>query len=326
MLRVKRIVGFVLAAALSFAACAQSGKVYRIGVLETPSASANRKNLDALLRGLRDAGYVEGKNLIIDYRSAGGDGGLERYRELAEDLVRAKPDIIVTRGGSAAAAVKKASSIPIVMCGAANPVGMGLVANLARPGGTVTGLTSLVTEVHGKRMELIRELLPAVRRIGFAANVENANAASQWQQVERAARSLGLEAQLVGARDADTLARALEMSRGQGIAALLVNTESITVANRSAIVEFGARSKLPIMYSSREFVDAGGLISYGVDYPALYYRAASYVDKILKGSKPGDLPVEQPTKFELVINLKAARALGVAIPRALLLRADEVIQ
>jgi putative ABC transport system substrate-binding protein len=322
---VKRIAALVCALALSCAAFAQSGKVYRIGVLETQSASANRKNFEALLRGLREAGYVEGKNLIIDYRST-GDGRLERYQELAEDLVRAKPDIIVTRGTSATAAAVKAGSIPVVMCAAANPVGSGLVANLARPGGNVTGLTSLVTEIHAKRMELIREMLPAVKRVGFAANLDNANTPAQWQQVEHAARSLGLEARFVGARDADTLARGLETARRQGVGALLVNTESLMLANRRAIVDFGAQHKLPVMYSSREFVDAGGLISYGVDYPALYYRAATYVDKILKGAKPGDLPVEQPTKFELVINLKSAKALGITVPRELLLRADEVIQ
>jgi putative ABC transport system substrate-binding protein len=212
------------------------------------------------------------------------------------------------------------------MTAAANPVGAGLVVNLARPGGNITGLTSLVAEIHGKRIELIKELLPSVKRVGFAANLDNANTPATWQQVERAARSLGLQAQLVGARDADTLARALEAARGQGVGALLINTESIMLANRRAIVEFGARHKLPVMYSSREFVDIGGLISYGVDYPALYYRAASYVHKILKGAKPGDLPIEQPTKFELVINLKTAKALGIAIPRELLSRADEVIQ
>jgi ABC-type uncharacterized transport system substrate-binding protein len=305
-------------------AFAQSGKVYRIGILETPTASANRKNLEALLRGLRDAGYVEGKNLIIDYRSA--DGRLERYRELAEDLVRAKPDIIVTRGTTATEAAKKAGSIPIVMTSAANPVQTGLVANLAHPGGHVTGLTSLVNEVHAKRLDLIKELAPSLKRVGFAAYTGNVNASAQWQEVERAARALGLEARLIGARDTDSLFRALEAGRAQGVGALLVNVDGLMNANRRAIVDFAARHMLPVMYSSREFVEVGGLISYGVDYPALYYRAATYVDKILKGAKPGDLPIEQPTKFELIINLKTANALGIAVPRELLLRADEVIR
>ena len=319
-----KLAGLVCALVLSFSAWAQSGKVYRIGVLETQAASVNRKNLESLLRGLRDAGYVEGKNLIVDYRSV--DGRSERYQELAEDLVRAKPDIIVTRGTSATVAAKKAGPIPIVMTAAANPVETGLVANLARPGGNVTGLTSLVAEVHAKRIELIKEMLPSVKRVGFAANLDNPNTPITWQQVERTARSLGLQAQLVGARDANALALALETARKQGVGALLVNTESLMLANRRGIVDFGATHKLPIMYSSREFMEVGGLISYGVDYPALYYRAAAYIDKILKGAKPGDLPVEQPTKFELVINLKAAKALGIAIPRELLLRANDVIE
>ena len=315
---------FLLALAVSFAACAQSAKVYRIGILETPAASANRKNLDALLRGLREAGYVEGRNLVLDYRSS--DGSVRGYQEVALDLVRAKPDIIVTRGTSATAAAKKAGSIPVVMTAAADPVGSGLVANLAHPGGNVTGLTSLVTEVHAKRMEFMKELFPAVKRVGFVANVDNANAPAQWQQVERAARALGLEARLVGVRDRETLRQGLEAVRRQGIGALLVNTESVMLANRQAIVDFGTAQRMPVMYSSREFVDAGGLVSYGVDYPALYYRAATYIDKILKGAKPGDLPIEQPTKFELVINLKAAKALGVTVSRELLARTDEVIQ
>jgi len=315
---------FLLALAVSFAACAQSAKVYRLGILETPAASANRKNLDALLRGLREAGYAEGRNLVLDYRSS--DGSVRGYQEVALDLVRAKPDIIVTRGTSATAAAKKAGSIPVVMTAAADPVGSGLAANLAHPGGNVTGLTSLVTEVHAKRMEFMKELFPAVKRVGFVANVDNANAPAQWQQVERAARALGLEARLVGVRDGETLRQGLEAVRRQGIGALLVNTESVMLANRQAIVDFGTAQRMPVMYSSREFVDAGGLVSYGVDYPALYYRAATYIDKILKGAKPGDLPIEQPTKFELVINLKAAKALGVTVSRELLARTDEVIQ
>ena len=315
----------IIAGALApFAARSQTSKVYRIGMLENLSASTNRKNVEALLRGLRDAGYVEGKNLVIDYRSV--DGRAERYEEAAVNLVRAKPDIIVTRGTSATAAVKKAGSIPIVMTATANPVGTGLVANLAHPGGNITGLTSLVTEVHAKRMELIKELFPAVKRVGFAANVGNLNSPTQWQSVEHAARSLGLQAQFIGVRDADSLRQGLEAARKQGVGAILVNTEAVMLANRQLIVDFGATHKLPIMYSSREFVDAGGLVSYGVDYPALYYRAATYIDKILKGARPGDLPIEQPTKFELVINLKAAKAIGLRLSREFLSRTDEAIQ
>ena len=319
----KRVALLLFALALSFAACAQSGKVYRIGLLEMTPASANRANLDALLRGLRELGYTEGKNLVIDYRSA--DGRIDRFPDLVADLVRAKPDIIVARGTVPTLAAKD-SGIPVVMSSSANPLGTRVVSSLARPGGNVTGLTSLTTELHGKRMELIKELLPGVKHIGLPLNMVNPNAPAQWKEVERAAHLLGLRAQVFDARDANTLARALETAAGQSVNALLINAEALMVANRRAIVDFAAKHKLPVMYSGREFVEAGGLISYAPDYRALYYRAAFYVDRILKGAKPGDLPIEQPAKLELVINMKAAKALGIAVPQQLLLRADEVIE
>jgi len=310
--------------ALSFAAVAQSGKVYRIGFLETTSASANRANLEAFLRGLKEAGYVEGRNLVIDYRSA--DGRSDRFAELARDVVRAKPDVVVTRGTPAALAARDAGSVPVVMAAIADPVAAKVVASLARPGGHVTGLTTIMSDLHGKRLELIKELLPSVKQIGHFVNPVNPNSQMQWKEIERRAHSLALDARVFEARNAETLNRALEAAVSQGVGALLVSVEALILANRAAIIDFAARNKLPVMYSAREFVDAGGLISYGVHYPDLYYRAASYVDKILKGAKPGDLPIEQPTKLELVINQGAARALGIAIPRELLFRADEVIQ
>ncbi|TMH66282.1 MAG: ABC transporter substrate-binding protein [Betaproteobacteria bacterium] len=303
---------------------AQSAKVYRIGVLEITSATSNRTNLDALLRGLREAGYVEGRNLIIDYRSA--DGHPERFPELATDLVRAKPDINLTRGTLATQAAKKTTAIPIVMTAAADPVRAGLVANLARPGGNITGFSTIITELHGKRLEMLTALVPAAKRVAYLASAANPNTSPSWKEVERAARSLGLEARLFDARDADTVNRALESAMAQGVDALLTTVETVMLANRAVIVDFANSHKLPGMYSAREFVEVGGLISYGVHYPDLYHRAASYVDKILKGAKPGDLPIEQPTKLELIINLKTARALGLNIPRELLLRADEVIE
>jgi putative tryptophan/tyrosine transport system substrate-binding protein len=321
--KARRALAFFFLLAFSFTAAAQSGRVYRIGLLETTSASANRANLEALLRGLRDAGYVEGKNLIIDYRSA--DGRSDRFAELAADLVRAKPDVIVTRGTPAALAAKN-SGVPVVMAAIAEPVATKVVANLARPGGNVTGLTTIVNELQGKRIELIKQLLPSAKEVGYFGNPLNPNWPRQWQEVEQNARALGLEAKFYEAKNLETLNRALEAALAQQIGALIISVEAVLSANRRVIVDFAAQHKLPVMYSTREFVDMGGLISYGVHYPDLYYRAASYVDKILKGAKPGDLPIEQPTKLELVINLKTAKALGIAVPQRLLLRADEVIE
>ena len=212
------------------------------------------------------------------------------------------------------------------MTAAANPVGAGLVANLARPGSNVTGFSTIVNELHGKRLELLKELLPSVKRIAYLASGIAPNTASSWKEIERASRALGLEAQLFDVRDADTINRALESVMGKGVDAVLTSVEGVILANRHLIVDFATKHKLPAMFSSREFVEDGGLMSYGVHYPDLYYRSASYVDKIFKGAKAGDLPIEQPTKLELVINLKTAKALGIKIPREFLLRADEVIQ
>ncbi len=314
----------LLALALVSDVAAQSGKVYRIGFLETTSASENRANLDAFLRGLREAGYVEGRNLVIDYRSA--EGRSDRFAELAKDLVRAKPDVIVTRGTPAALAARDSGSVPVVMAAVADPVATKVVASLARPGGHVTGLTTIVNELHGKRLELIKMLLPSSREIAYFVNPNNPNSLVQTKGVEQTARALGMELRLFEAKNTETLNGALEATVRDGVGALLVSVEAVVVANRTAIIEFAAKNKLPVMYSTREFVDSGGLISYGVHYPDLYYRAAFYVHKILKGAKPGDLPIEQPTKFELVINMKTAAALGIPIPRDLLLRADDVIR
>ena len=310
--------------ALSFAALAQSAKVYRIGFLETRSVSANRPNLDAFLRGLKEAGYVEGRNLVIDYRSA--DGRSDRFEELARDLVRAKPDVIVTRGTPAALAARDAGSVPVIMVAIADPVAAKVAASLARPGGHVTGFTTIVGELHGKRLELIKELLPSVKRIGHFVNPVNPNANVQGEEVQRRALSLGLEARLFEAKNAETLNRALEATVAQGVGALLLSVEGLMLANQATIIDFTARHKIAVMYSAREFVEAGGLISYGVHYPDLYYRAASYVAKVIKGARPGDLPIEQPSRFELVINVKTAKALGIQIPRHMLLLADELIQ
>ena len=302
----------------------QQSKVWRVGMLETTPASANRTNLDALLRGLAKAGYVEGQNLVIDYRSA--DGRPERLPELAADLVRTKPDVILTRGTPAALAAKSAGSVPIVMTASGDPLASRVVANLAHPGGNVTGLTSIVSELDTKRLEILKQLLPEAKRIAVILNMTNPAAVEQWKLMQRAAGSLAVQLVLFDVRDREALRSTLDSAVKQGANAVLGGNEAVVDANRSTIIDLAAKHKLPTIYASREFVDAGGLISYSVHYPDLYYRAASYVDRILKGAKPGQLPIERPTKFELVINLKTAKALGLTIPKELLLRADEVIE
>ena len=314
----------LLIGVLAWPVFAQSGKVYRIGMLETTSASANRANLNAFLQGLREAGYVEGQNIVIDYRSADGQQGL--FPKLAADLVRAKPDIIVTRSSAAALAAKNAASIPVVMATSADPIASGVVKNLAHPGGNVTGLTTLVSELAAKRIKVLNELVPRASRIAAMLNLSNPAAAAERGQIERASKSLGLQIIILDVRDAEGLNRALEAALQQPANALLINSEAVAMANRQTIIDFARKHRLPVMYSAREYVEAGGLAAYGVSYPHLYYRAASYVDKILKGANPGDLPIGKPTKMNLVINIRAATALGIAIPSPLLLRADELIR
>ena len=319
-----QLAAFIVALALSSSVLAQSSKVYRVGMLDIQSAAANRTNLDAFLRGLKEAGYVEGRNLVIDYRSA--EGRSDRFVELASDLVRAKPDVIVTRGTPAALAAKKAGSIPVVMAAIADPIASKVVTSLSRPGGQVTGLTTIINELHGKRLELIKELLPSAKRVGYIFNPNNPNAFIVSKELGRRAQAIGLEVQIVEATSAEALNRALEASIAKGVEVLLLSAEAVLVANESAIIDFAAKKKLPAMYSTREFVEKGGLISYGVDYAHLYYRAASYVAKILKGAKPGDLPIEQPSKFELVVNLRTAKTLGIHFSREFLARTDDAIQ
>ena len=310
----------LLAGALALPAFAQPAKVYRIGMLEATSASANRANLNSFLQGLREAGYVEGQNIVIDYRSA--DGRPERFPELAAGLVRAKADIIVTRGSAAALAAKNAGSVPVVMATSADPVAAGVVKSLARPGGNVTGLTTLVAEVAVKRIEVLKELAPQVSRIAALLNLANSTAVAERRQIERTAESLRLQAIILDVRDAEGLDRALEAAVKQRADALVINSEAVVMANRKTIIDFARKYRLPVMYSAREYVEAGGLAAYGVNYPHLYYRAASYVDKILKGAKPGDLPIGKPTKLNFIINVRAATALGISIPSDLLLRAQ----
>jgi putative ABC transport system substrate-binding protein len=300
-----------------------AGKVYRIGILETIPAAQNAANLAALRKGLRDLGYVEGRNLIIEYRSA--DGRAERFPDLASELVRLKVDLIVTRGTPAARAAKNATgTIPVVMATMGDP--RAIVASFANPGGNITGVTTFSTELTAKRFELLKELVPNLSRVALLHNMGNPAAPPEWEETKTAARSLGLQAELLDVRSQGDLGRAFELAVRQRVDALVIGADGLTQMHQQTIVDLVTRNRLPAAYPAREFVEAGGLIAYAVNYPDLYFRFASFVDKIFKGAKPGELPVEQPTKFELVINLKTAKALGLTIPPAVLARADEVIE
>ena len=301
----------------------QGGKIYRIGILETIPAERNAANLDGLRKGLRDLGYVEGRNLVIEYRSA--DGRAERFPDLASELVRLGVDLIVTRGTPATKAVQNVTgTIPVVMATMGGPGA--IVASFARPGGNITGVITFSTELTAKRVEILKELVPGLSRVALLHNLGNPAVPPEWDETQAAARALGLEAELLDVRSQDDLGRAFELALRKHVDGLIVGADGLTQMHQQTIIDFLDRNRLPAVYPAREFIEAGGLIAYAVNYPDLYFRFATFVDKIVKGAKPGDLPVEQPTKFELVINLKTARALGLTIPPILLARADEVIE
>ena len=303
----------------------QSGKVWRVGVLEVVPAALDAANRKAFSDGLRELGYVEGRNLIIEYRSAEGRG--DRVEGLAQELVRLNVDVIVVRSTPGTLAAKKATqSIPIVMAGAGDPVGSGIVQSLARPGANVTGLSSLTVDTEAKRLGLLRELLPGIARVVVMSNLSTPNSPPQLREIETAARSMGIQTRNFDLRKPEDLPPAFESASRLRTDALVVGQDGLLQAQRMVIAELAARYMLPAIYRSREFVDAGGLMAYGPSSIEIHRRAAGFVDKILKGAKPGDLPIEQPSKFELVINLKTAKALGITIPQSLVLRADEVIR
>jgi putative ABC transport system substrate-binding protein len=294
-------------------------------MLETRSAALNAANIDAFRRGLQELGYKEGQNIEIVYRSS--DGRDERFAVLASELVRLKVDLILTRGTPAALAAKRATdTIPVVMAASGDPVGSGIVASLARPGGNVTGLSSGITESFAKRVELLTELLPGLKRIAAILNMGNPVVPPQWDIVEASARSLGVEAQLLDVRRPEDLQGAFDAAAKRRAEAIVVGLDGVTQANLRPIAELAAKQRLPSIYPAKDYVKIGGLMAYGSSDFHMYHRAAAFVDKIFKGTKPADLPVEQPTKWEFVINLKTANALGVTIPQSLLLRADELIQ
>jgi putative ABC transport system substrate-binding protein len=300
---------------------AQPEKLHRIGMLERTPAASNTANVEAFRRGLRELGYVQGEDFTIEYRSA--DGRDERFAALAADLLRSNVDVIVTRGTPAALAAKQATrTTPVIITGVGDPVRQGVVASLARPGGNITGLSAAVTDIYPKRVHLLKELVPRAARLAGLFNMGNPALPPQWKEVDKAARALGIETLQLDVRKVQDLEPAFEAAVRQHADALIVGIDTLTQANQQVIVELAARHRLPAIYASTEF--AGGLISYGVNYPEMYRRAAGFAHKIFKGAKTADLPVEEPTAFELVINPRTARALGITIPPALLLRADRL--
>jgi putative ABC transport system substrate-binding protein len=312
--------------AVPLAAGAQHArKTYRIGMLETRSAILNAANVDAFRQGMRERGYKQGQNLEIVYRSS--DGRDERFPTLAGELVRLKVDLILTRGTPAALAAKDATgSIPVVMAASGDPVGSRIVASLARPGGNVTGLSSGITESFPKRVELLAELLPGLRRIVAILNMGNPVVPPQWDVVEASARSLGVEPHLLDVRRPEDLQGAFDEAAKWRAEALVVGLDGVTQANLRSIAELAAKQRLPSIYPAKDYAKLGGLMTYGSSDFDMYRRAAGFVDKILKGARPADLPVEQPTEWEFVINLKTAKILGLTIPPSLLARADQLIE
>jgi putative tryptophan/tyrosine transport system substrate-binding protein len=301
----------------------QPTKLPTIGFLGAATASSWSQWTAAFVQRLRELGWIEGRTVAIDYRWA--EGRNERFGEIAAELVRLKVDVIVT-AGSAVPAAKQASSVtPIVFATAADPVGSGLVASLARPGGNVTGLSNYQSDVAAKRLELLRDVIPGLRRLAIMANVSNPAVVREMAEVATTARALGFEVVTSELRRAEDIAPAVEALKDRA-EALYACSDFLIFTNRIRIITLTLAARLPTIYGERENVEVGGLMSYGPHFPAMFRRAGDYVDKILRGAKPVDIPVEQPTRFELVVNLTTAKALGLTIPESFLLRADEVIE
>jgi putative ABC transport system substrate-binding protein len=303
----------------------QTGKVYRIGFLGNSTAALEANLVGAFREGLRDLGYIEGSNSQIEYRWA--EGRYERFPALITELIALKVDVIVTAGTPAALAVKKATtSLPLVMVAVGDPVGTGLVASLSRPGGNATGLSSIAPDMEGKRLQLLSELLPNVSHVAVLWNPANLFHGVSSKQARDAAQAMRVKLHFFAARSTEELAEAFVAIRKDRPQALVVFADRVFLHNRARIMDFALQTHLPTAVTHQELVDSGGLMSFGANYPDMHRRAAMYVDKILKGAKPGDLPIEQPTRFEMVINLKTAKTLGLTIPASLLLRADRVIE
>jgi putative tryptophan/tyrosine transport system substrate-binding protein len=312
----------VLAAHVAAEAQYRAGKLARVGILNSDTAKDARVN--EFREGLRELGYVEGQNLLITYRSA--DGRQDRLPALADDLLASHVDVIVAVGASVWAAKRQTSTVPIVMAFSGDPVGTGMVSNLARPGGNITGLSFMSSDLAAKRLELLKQTFPRITRVAVLYLPAEVSTVPELRETEAAAREISVTLQLLQVRNPDDLEPLFSQATRERADALLVFAHAFAFVHRDRITELAARQRLPTMYGWREFVDVGGLMSYGPNVHAMLRRAAGYVDRILKGAKPGDLPIEQPTKFELVINLRTAKALGLTIPRSLLQRADQVIE
>ena len=304
----------------------QPKKVPRIGWLTGGSFSATADRVEAFRQGLRELGYVEGKNIVIEWR--GADGNRDRQRALAGELVRLKVDVIVTAGAGGTRAAKEATAtIPVVMAQDDDPVGTGHVASLARPGGNITGLASLSPELSGKRLELLKEIVPKLSRVAVFATSASTDYTQTLKEIELAAGAFGVKLQhldILGPKDIETAFRAAGMERAD--AGLMQVSGPVLNIYRKQLIDLAIKSRLPVIYNLRSHAEAGGLMSYGIHLPDLDRRAATYVDKILKGAKPADLPIEQPIKFEFIINLKAAKQIGLTIPPKVLAQADRVIK
>jgi ABC-type uncharacterized transport system substrate-binding protein len=323
-MRRREFIAFLSGAAVTWPLAAraqQPERIRRIGVLSP--AQADRTGA-LVIEALRQLGWIEGKNVSFEIRYADNDA--DRLSQMATELVRLNVDLIVARGTLGPLAAKRATAtIPIVMMSSGDPLGSGLVASLARPAGNVTGMSLMAPDLGGKRLEILMDMLPPLAHVAVLWNAANPYAAGQFRETERAARKLGVEAHSVEVRAGGDFGGALEAALRQHPGALITVEDPLTMNYRNQIAEFAAKNRLPTIYGLREYVDAGGLISYGASFPEQVRRAAGYVDKILKGASPANLPVEQPTKFELVINLKTAKALGLSISPSLLVHADDVI-
>jgi putative tryptophan/tyrosine transport system substrate-binding protein len=326
VMRRREFIGFV-GGAVAWPAAVRAQRItkWRIGVLETVGRTLNEANFKAFTDAMVALGRLEGKEYEIEHRSA--DGEAKRFPELAADLVALNVDLILTRGTPAALAAKRATAtIPIVMAAIGEPIGTGVVASLAHPGGNVTGFSALVTELASKRVQLIKEIAPHLKRVGFLNNMANPVIPPQLEETKRAAAIVGVQVELLDVRNREDIARVFESATARRVEGLLVGVDAVTQQHRLLIVALAELHRLPVIYASREQLEDRGLMSYGVSYPDLYRRAAGHVDKVFNGTRPSDIPVEQPTKLELVVNMQTAKALGLTVPPSLLVLADEVIE